>query len=65
MTRVASASWQRLPSSRPTRTGRHGVAGVGGSVAVASTLIPSPLGGSSESATPPLPVLSVTRQPGG
>ncbi|HVG65708.1 MAG TPA: hypothetical protein VND02_06515 [Actinomycetota bacterium] len=45
--------------------GRHGVAGAGGSVAVASTLMPSPWGGSSESATPPLPVLSVTFQPGG
>jgi hypothetical protein len=37
----------------------------GGADQVTSTVMPEPLGGSSDSTGPPLPLLSLTRQPGG
>jgi hypothetical protein len=37
----------------------------GGAVEVTTTLMPAPRGGRSESTGPPLPVLSLARQPGG
>jgi hypothetical protein len=71
LTTIESVSRHRVPSSSPTLTGWQRVLGSpavpasGGGGQVASTVMPVPLGGSSGSTGPPVPALSLTRQPGG